>query len=134
MANIINQGMRRSFLAIKVPGGLFDRRLSNHLDASYFVEGPNGQKEVYPGLIVAKNTSSYKWVPYSAEASYGPGSDGTGSVLGIMDTFEDVSWGDQQIAPLYHGKVIERHCYVFGSELGDISAAVKTALADIEWV
>lgn len=135
MANIINQGTRRSFLAILGVGDNFvSRRASNWLDSTYFVAGTNGQKEVYPGLIVAKNTTSYKWVPYNASASYGPGSDGTNSVLGVMDTFEDVSWGDQAIAPIFHGKVIARHCYVFGSDLDSVSAAVKTKLADIEWI
>ena len=135
MANILNQGMRRSFLAILGVGDNFvSRRGSNWLDSSYFVAGDNGQKEVYPGLIVAKNTSTYKWVPYNASASYGPGSDGTNSVLGVLDTFEDVSWGDQAVAPVFHGKVIERHCYVFGQDLDSVTAAVKSALADIEWL
>ena len=134
MANIVTGGMRRSFKAIQVPGGLFDFRLSNWLDSTYFVEGANGQKEIYPGLIVAQNTSSYKWVPYSSTASYGPGSDGTNSVVGILTTFEDLTLGDQAIAPLYHGKVIERHCYVHGLAIGSIAGAIKTKLADIEWV
>jgi hypothetical protein len=132
--DMFSQGPRRSILAVKAVGGLFDRRLSNWLDASKFVVGENGQKEIYPGMVVAQNTSTYKWVPFSEAGSYGPGSDGENSKVGIMDTFEDVSWGDAAIAPLYHGKVIERHCYVFGGELGDIPAAVKTALPDMEWV
>lgn len=134
MANIVNQGTRRSFLAIRAVASLFDYRQSNWLDSSYFVAGANGQKEVYPGLVVAKNTVSYKWVPYNSGAAYGPGSDGTDSVLGVLDTFEDVTLGDQAVAPLYHGKVIQRHCYIFGSTLGNITAGVKNALPDIEWV
>lgn len=135
MANILNTDQRRSFLAILGVGdSLVSRRASSWLDSSYFVAGANGQKEVFPGLIVAKNTESYKWVPYNVSASYGPGSDGTNSVVGVMDTFEDVSWGDQAIAPVFHGKVIERHCYVFGQELDSVTAAVKTALPDIEWI
>lgn len=135
MANIINTGRRRSFLAILGVGDNFvSRRISNWLDSSKFVAGDNGQKEVMPGLIVARNTSTYKWVPYNASASYGPGSDGTNSVLGVMDTFEDVSWGDQAIAPVFHGKVIERHCYVFGQPLDSVTSTVKTALPDIEWL
>lgn len=134
MANIVNLGMRRSFKAIQVPGGLFDFRLSNWLDASYFVAGVDGQKTVYPGLIIAQNTSTYKWVPYNASASYGPGSDGTNSLIGILTTFEDVTLGDQAVAPLYHGKVIERHCYVHGQALDSITSTIKTKLPDIEWV
>ena len=135
MANILSQGFRRSFLAILAVGDNFvSRRASNFLDSSYFVAGDNGQKEVYPGLIVAQNTDTKKWVPYSATASYGAGSDGTSSVLGVMDTFNDVTWGDQTIAPIYHGKVIKRHCYVFGQDLDSVSAAVKSALPDVEWV
>lgn len=135
MANIIEQGLRRSFLAILGVGDNFvSRRRSSWLDSSYFVEGLNGQKEVFPGLIVARNTTSYKWVPYNSTASYGPGSDGTNSQLGVLDTFEDVTWGDQAIAPVFHGKVIERHCYVFGQALDSVTAGVKTALPDIEWI
>lgn len=135
MANILNQGFRRSFLAILAVGDNFiSRRTSNFLDSSYFVAGSNGQKEVYPGLVVAQNTSSKKWVPYSVTASYGPGSDGTDSVLGVMDTFEDVTMGDQTIAPIFHGKVIKRHCYVFGQNLDSVTAAVKSALPDVEWI
>jgi hypothetical protein len=132
MANILNQGMRRSFLAILGVGdNLISRRGSNFLDSSYFVAGSNGQKEVYPGLIVAQDTDTMKWVPYSATASYGTGSD---TAKGVMDTFEDVTWGDQTIAPIFHGKVIARHCYVFGEDLDSVSNAVKTALPDVEWM
>lgn len=135
MANIKNQGYRRSFLAILGVGDNFvSRRASNFLDSTYFVAGENGQKEVWPGLVVAQNTDTKKWVPYNVSASYGPGSDGTDSVLGIMDTFEDVSLGDQAIAPIFHGKVIARHCYVFGGDLDTVTAAVKTALPDVEWI
>lgn len=125
---------RQEFLEIKVPGSFYDRRKSNWLDSTYFVEDAEGQKYVRPGLVVAQNTSTHKWVPYSVTASYGPGSDGTASKLGIMDTFEIVTLGDEAIAPLYHGKLIEAHCYVFGVAVGTISAAVKTALSDVEWV
>ncbi|MBD3284651.1 hypothetical protein GF395_04395 [Candidatus Uhrbacteria bacterium] len=124
---------REEFLAVKIPGGFFDRRKSNWLDSQYFVEDSEGQKYVRPGLIVAQNTATYKWVPYNLAASYGAGSDGTNSKLGILDTFEIVTLGDEAVAPLYHGKVIEEHCYVFGNGLDSITAAVKTALPDIEW-
>lgn len=136
MANILNTARRRSFLAILGVGDNFvSRRISNWLDSSKFVaDATNGQKEVWPGLVVAQNTSTYKWVPYNVSASYGPGSDGVNSKLGVMDTFEDVTWGDQAIAPVFHGKVIERHCYVFGQPLDSITSAVKTALPDIEWL
>jgi hypothetical protein len=122
------------FLEIKVPGSFYDRRKSNWLDATYFVDDASGQKYVRPGLVVAQRTDTYKWVPYNVSASYGPGSDGTNSKLGVLDTFEIVTLGDEAIAPLYHGKLIESHCYIFGSTLGTITAAVKTALPDIEWV
>lgn len=135
MANVLKQDQRRSFLAILGVGdNLISRRNSNWLEATYFTAGDNGQKYVWPGLIVAKNTSTYKWVPFSAAASYGPGSDGTNSVVGVMDEFVDVTWGDVAIAPIFHGKVIARHCYIFGSDLDSVSAAVKTALPDVEWI
>ncbi len=135
MANIVNTGQKRSFLAILGVGDNFvSRRNSNHLDSSHFAAASNGVVEVYPGLIVAKNTSTYKWVPYSVSAAYGPGSDGSGSVLGVMDEYRDLTLGDQRIAPVFHGKVIERHCYVFGQDLDSVTAAVKSALPDVEWL
>jgi len=135
MANILNQSQRRSFLAILGVGDNFvSRRNSNMLDSSYFVAGANGQKEIYPGLIVAKDTATNKWVPYNVDASYGVGSDGASSTLGVLDTFEDVSLGDQAVAPIFHGKVIARHCYVFGQDLDSVTSAVKTLLPDVEWI
>ncbi len=132
MANISNQGTRRSVQAILAVGdNLISREASLWLDSTYFVVGANGQKELYPGLILAKDTVNDKYVPYNVSASYGVGSD---TAVGILDTFVDVTWGDQAVAPVFHGKAIERHCYVHALAIGTIAADIKTDLADIKWV
>ena len=127
----INSIDREEFLEIKVPGGLFDRTNSNWLEDSYFVaDSRTAQKYVRPGLIVAVDTDTNKYVPYNVSASYGTGSD---TAVGILDTFEILTLGEVAVAPLYHGKVIEAHCYIFGGALGTITAAVKSDLPDIHW-
>lgn len=125
---------REEFLAITVPGSLYDRKTSNWFDRTYIPDGNQGyanERYVRPGMVVAIDTDTNKFVPYSAGASYGTGSD---TAVGVLDTFEILTLGDSAIAPLYHGKVIESHAYVFGTTLGTISAGVKTDLPDIEWV
>ncbi len=107
------------------------RTKDNWLDKNYFTEDTNGQKYVRPGLVVARHTTTKKYVPYNASALYGAGSD---TAVGILDTFEDATLDDPAIAPVMHGKAIEAHCYQWGGALGTVAAGVKTNLAQIEWV
>lgn len=108
------------------------RLLSNWLDSSYIAaDGTTGQKYVYPGLVVAVDSSTNKYVPYSAGASYGTGSN---TAVGVMDEFLDVTFGDEAITPIWHGGLIEAYCYVYGSAAGTIAAGIKTSLDDIVWV
>jgi len=126
----ITSKSRRSILEVK-QGHLFDRLISNFFDSTYAGEDSTGQKYVYPGLVVARDTDTNKFVPYSSGASYGTGSN---TAVGVLDEFLDVTMGDEAITPVYLGKLIEAHVYVYGVAVGTVSGAVKTALARIEWV
>ncbi len=122
---------RRAIHEIK-SGHHFDRLLSGWLDSSYIAaDGTTSLKYVYPGMVVAVDSSTNKYVPYSSGASYGTGSD---TAVGVLDEYLDVTNGDEAITPIYHGKLIEQYCYVYGSAAGTIAGAIKTALDDVTWV
>ena len=105
--------------------------VGSHFDKTYgYLTTSINQRLVYEGLIVARNTITYKFVPYSAGATYGTGSD---TPVGVLEHRLDVTHFDKATAPIYHGELVEDHCYVYGSNLGVIPAAVKTALSEIHW-
>ncbi len=104
---------------------------SNFLDRAYFLDDAALQRIVRPGMIVAKETNTKKYVPYHVSALYGVGSD---TAVGILDVWQDATQEDPAVAPVFHGKVIEAHAYVFGGTLGTVAAAIKTDLNMIEWV
>ena len=117
---------------IKMVGTHFERKLSNWLDSSYIpVNTETGEKLARPGMILAIDSDTNKYVPYNSGASYGTGSD---TAVAVLDTLEDVTLGDVGIAPIYSGQLIESFCYILGGEEGTVSAGVKTALDEIEWV
>lgn len=109
------------------------RLKSNFLDKNYFSEDAlTHQTIVRPGLVLAQETNTKKYVPYHASALYGTGSD---TAVGLLDVFQDVTTEDGQIAPVFHGKAIESLIYLWGdATLGTVPGAVKTALQMIEWV
>ncbi len=107
------------------------RLKSNHLDRSYYTDDAANQRYVRPGLIVAQETTTKKYVPYNASALYGTGSD---TAVGVMVEFQDATNEDPAVDPVFHAKIIEAHCYVWGGALGTVPAGVKTALNMIEWV
>lgn len=122
---------RKAILQAK-SGHHHDRLISNWLDATYIAADSTGQKYVYPNLVVARDSSTNKYVPYNAVAgTYGTGCD---TPVGVMDEFIDETLGEVSVTPIWHGKLIEAHCYLYGSAYGSIPGAVKTALDDIEWV
>lgn len=105
---------------------------SNFLDRAYFTDDAASQRYVRPGLILAKETNAGTYVPYNASALYGVGSD---TAVGVLDVFQDATTESPAIAPVFHGKIIESLCYLWGdATLGTVPAAVKTALTMIEWV
>jgi hypothetical protein len=103
---------------------------SRMLDSSYIAADQYGIKTVYAGMIVAVDSSTSKYVPYSAGASYGTGSD---TAVGVLKERYNVTWTDVPVAPFWHGTAIEEFCFVYGGALGTVPSAVKTALDDIEW-
>ena len=124
---------RENIHNIKMPKSFYERGLSNWIDTSYFPNDSSGQIYVHPGLILAKYTSadSYKYVPYVSDASYGVGSD---TAVGVLDIFLDVTLGEKDVSPIFHGSLIEDYCYVLGGTKGDISASIKSDIPDVYWV
>lgn len=109
----------------------FSKHSSRFLDSSYIAADTYSNKYAYPGMIVALDSSTSKYVPYSSGASYGTGSD---TAVGVLTEFHDVTYGDKLIAPVWHAILKENYCFAYGGVLGTVSAAVKSALDDIEWV
>lgn len=107
------------------------RAIDNQLDRNYFTDDSSGQRYVRPGLVLARESTTNKYVPYNASALYGSGSD---TAVAMLDKFVDVTLDDADIAPVMHGKFIEDNCYIWGGATGTITSAVKTSLVMIEWV
>jgi len=105
--------------------------LDNKLDRNYFTDDSTNHRYVRPGLILARETNTNKYVPYNVSALYGVGSD---TAVGVLGEFQDATVEDPVVAPAYHAKVIEAHAYVWGGDLGTVAAAIKTDLNMIEWI
>lgn len=103
---------------------LFDAAAHIALDA-------NNERLMYPGMIVAISTATNNYVPYSALAAYGPGSD---TPVGILWNFKNATLGDKAIEPVVHARVFEHRCYLYTGVVGVIPQAVKNALPQIVWV
>lgn len=135
---IIVSKQRQEFLTILADNMHFMRAMkSRFLDVTYFTDqmgnDPDRELVIPPGLVVALESSTKKYVPWNTSALYGVGSD---TAVGVMDRFEiKPTHDDPVIDPITHGTLIEAHCWVYGSPLGTaIPAGVKTALDDIQWV
>ena len=116
------------------------RLKSNWLARTYFGFDPSTTLEhlVLPGLILAEaastSTLANYYVPYSATAAYGAGSD---TAVGVLGQLVDLTWNDEAVAPVVHAKLIEAHCYVYGETQASsqtISSTIKTQLAQMVWV
>ena len=109
----------------------FSKRESRYFDAATYIAANNYQEKwVYAGLIVALDSTSNKYVPYNASAAYGTGSD---TAVGILHETYDMTYDDYMVEPVWHGVLIEDHCFVYGGALGTVPSAVKTSLDDIQW-
>lgn len=121
------------FKVQRLPTGFLNRNC-------FPADADTGDRIVYQGLIVAQVNGGLEesemtgsqpyYVPWSASAAYGTGSD---TAVGIMDVWHDATVTDWQIAPVYHGQAYEKRCYCGGGPLGSIPASVKTDLSDITW-
>lgn len=112
---------------------LVNQMASRMFEKSYAqLEFPSGSGYMYtmPGLVVALNSSTNKYVPWVADASHGAGSD---TAVGILiEQLELTEW-DRMCSPMNHGVVIEAHIYTEAGALGTVPAAIKTDLPDIFW-
>lgn len=116
------------------------RTQDGFLVGSYWTANAEGDKTVYAGAILAEleggilesdmTVSQPYFVPYSATAAYGAGSD---TAAGILAEDWDATYSDWQITLVNHGVAIEKYCYEPGGVYGDISDAVKTDLSNINW-
>lgn len=129
---VVNQTVHREeVLTVVADRSHMQTLTGNFLDAAYFTLDSSQHKYIRPGLIVAQETNTKKYVPYNASALYGVGSD---TAVGVLDVFVDATLEDPTISPVYHGKLIEAHCYAWGGALGTVAAGVKSALVMVKWV
>ena len=82
------------------------------------------QRIVYEGILVARRTDTNQFVPFSAAASYGVGSD---TSVGVLDERLDVTHFDQPCSPIYHGELHSRFMYIFGEALDSANLATQIA-------
>lgn len=115
---------------LKVLTKIWEVGKSYFFDNTYAPPGTYGERYVYPGMLLALNTSTSKYVPYSESASYGAGSD---DCVGILPILLDSTFQEQLVAPAIHGIAIEQYCYVYGGALGTVPAAAKANVPLIEW-
>ena len=82
------------------------------------------------GLNQSSMTGSQSYaVPYSPTGAYGTGSD---TCDGILDATYDATFSTWQVTLATSGIAYETRCFVPGGTLGDIPAAAKTDLSNIE--
>jgi hypothetical protein len=127
---------------IKMPRSLYDYRDSHFFDETYWPADANGNKYIDPGLIcalaaVADDATygpTYKIVPYEPGGTYGVNSY---VARGVLDIRLNATLSGENVALIYHGQLQERNCYVLdgsGITKDNLSATIKTALPDIDWV
>ena len=104
---------------------------SRFFDTSYIAANSYSEKYLYPGMVLALDSDTEKYVPYNESASYGTGSD---TAVGVLSKVFDVTYDAYMVQPVVHGALIEDRCFVYGGDIGTVPSAVKTALKMIEWV
>ncbi len=87
-------------------------------------------KYAMPGLVLALNSVTKKYVPWVTDARYGAGSD---TSVGILIEQLNLSDWDRMCSPMYHGEVVEGNIYQADDDIGTVDSTVKTDLPDIEW-
>lgn len=114
------------------PSGV--RRLASKLfDKAYAqLTWPTGglNKYTYPGLVLALNSVTNKYVPWRSDAAYGAGSD---TAVGILNEKLTLTEWDRFCTPIYDAQVIEANIYTDESALGTVAAGIKTDLPQIGW-
>lgn len=100
-------------------------------DSTYLSADANNEKWLYAGTALAVDSSTSKYVPYSATAAYGTGSD---TPVGFTETPYDMTLGDVAVQVVVSGAMKEDYCLVFGGALGTVPSGVKTTLSNLIWV
>lgn len=103
---------------------------SRAFDSTYLSADADYMKVLDEGTVVAVDSTTSKYVPYSAGASYGTGSD---TPVGITTQPYDMTYGYRDIAPAVMAVLLEDYCQIYGSGRGSINSTVKTALPLIIW-
>lgn len=103
---------------------------SRNFDSSYLAIDADYMYVLDEGVVVAVDSTTSKYVPYSAGASYGTGSD---TPVGITTQHYDMTYGAKAIAPAINAVLLEDYCQIYGSGRGSIDSTVKTALPLIMW-
>ena len=103
---------------------------SRMFDSTYLAEDADYMKVLDEGTVVAVDSTTGKYVPYSLGASYGTGSD---TPVGVVTQHYDMTYGAKAIAPTIEAVLLEDYCVIFGGAKGTITDAVKTALNNIMW-
>jgi hypothetical protein len=109
----------------------------------HFEAEVSGRNElvIQRGLIVARVTGGIAenemtgaqvyYPPYSPTGAYGTGTD---TAFGILRESMDYTLPfNRTVTPVHTGEAYTSACYVAGGARGDISAAIKTDLANITW-
>lgn len=109
----------------------YDTYESRMFDRTYLCDDANNERWLYAGCVIAIDSTSLDFVPWSAAASYGIGSD---TAVAVTKEPYDMTVGDKVVTGVYHAKLVQQYCYIYGGTRGTIPAAVKTALTLIEWV
>lgn len=109
----------------------WDVNRSLPFDSTYLAADSYGNKFLYPGLLVAFNSTLTMYVPYNENGSYGTYST---YLEGVVPSLKDFTYQDQIIAPVSRAAVKEEHCYVYGGSLGDIPAGAKQNMSSLSGV
>lgn len=87
-------------------------------------------KYTLPGLIVALNSATSKYVPWVTDARHGAGSD---TAVGVLNEYLVLTEYDRMCSPLYKGELTQANCYTEDGDEGVIAAGIKTSLTMIAW-
>jgi hypothetical protein len=109
----------------------YDTYESRMFDRTYLEDDVNNERWLYAGCVIALDHPAGTFVPYSAAASYGVGSD---TPVAITKEPYDMTEGAKAVTGVFHARMVEQYCYLYGGARGVIPAAVKAALTQVSWV
>ena len=119
---------------LNVVSRVWDVGASLPFDSTYLTADSYGNKFLYPGLLVAFNATKTKYVPWNENSSYGAYS---AYLEGIIYTFYDFTGQEQVVAPATRCAVVVENTQVYGSAIGTVPMAARTASSiqgvQIQW-